>query len=83
MFVYYFPRSFGEVYLAIQKGTFKKYAIKSVKCLGKSSSSRDNGLEAMDMLRNEADLLCGLEHPCIVKVNLIHLNLYFFICDCT
>lgn len=60
--------SFGEVYLAIQKGTFKKYAIKSVKCLGKSSSSRDNGLEAMDMLRNEADLLCGLEHPCIVKV---------------
>ena len=43
-----------------------------MKCVGKSSSSREaNGLEAMDMLKNEAALLCDLEHPCIVKVLIV------------
>lgn len=58
-------RSFGEVFLAVNKQTGAKYAIKTVRAQGKGSEA---GFDALEQLRNEAEVLCTLEHPCIVKV---------------
>lgn len=34
----------------------------------RQGKSLESGFDAMEQLKNEADLLCTLEHPCIVKV---------------
>lgn len=59
-------RSFGEVFLAVSKQTGTKYAIKTVRTQGRSSEA---GFDALEQLRNEAAVLCALEHPCIVNVH--------------
>lgn len=58
-------RAFGEVWLAVQLYSNKKFAIKSVRRQGKS---HEPGIDAFDQLKNEAHLLCNLQHPNIVKV---------------